>query len=972
MNEQMSIVKEAIKKAGGEIDLKEYIKIHKTSTKFLSSQKLKGRNQKDSKLGKTELNAMLFKLKKYFNELHTMSKAKERDLSSLREQFENLEKKAQHIKSFKDIELKNEKISVKETTMFKESKEAIQNQVEKLIENKKSIEIKYKNEIEYQNTLTHLIKSQKEKLQTLNDIMTTNSEKITTIKNFNINLEINNIENERKSKNLKIVFDNLHKEKTNLSQFMLYGKNQVNIITEQLALKEINLKELKREIDRENDALENSLKTDKEKVLKELKETEILKKNKHEKENEYLKLILGLDLIKKYFLDVDRQGKEINYSEIIESNEFKTFTSKKFYLKDEEKSKDSSEYLNKIFSRTDKDFYNKNFQENKSIIKPLRPETFKHNSIDHKSSEKVANSSNYTGFRASSYNRGSQEICIIYIKEINEKFQDLDIQYDDLISIYSKINYKTSFYHTNMINLNMKIINLESKKDNYKEEVQKIMSHNYQNFNDLVQNNSRFENFMVGMKKEILLSRNILMTQRFKKDMNKILSDDTKFIDYKSQYYKLHNFMSTMKSFLENINTFFKIIQKENGWLKDERNLKSFLKLGTKARADLRLIRNRLEEILQEFDKFFINGENAILPPVNLKPSNDYPNLNILNGAFLRASTIILKSPKHLLSDDFRLNAAGENEGTSVLVPYNLNNFEHRRSNFGALCNLKQNQKSSIIPPSPAFNKINFSKDEYIEDLFAYFERENCSLNEIKIKIEKLTNIGIDQVRNFMNSNITVKNNFLEMDIQYEKLLFYFFYNYENVLHLFKLIIDSEIFLKDIINTSDLNSKVKKIIEEDEIFDKILLPLTTQNKSIENEENLYVQDTEKESEDVSNSKIIKKEESTIASLRKMRQIKSVKPERVSSENKNLKARAHSGFCDDFNQHVIKKLYMPFIRERDYNKNLNQNISDVKKDTRNSSILNHYLNKKKKDIGNLAKELAIYDNPSKIIFILIRN
>ena len=73
------------------------------------------------------------------------------------------------------------------------------------------------------------------------------------------------------------------------------------------------------------------------------------------------------------------------------------------------------------------------------------------------------------------------------------------------------------------------------------------------------------------------------------------------------------------------------------------------------------------------------------------------------------------------------------------------------------------------------------------------------------------------------------------------------------------------------------------------------------------------------------------------------------------------------FCN-----VIKKLYMPFIREKDYNKNLHQNISDVKKDTRNSSILNHYLNKKNKDIGNLAKELAIYDNPSKIIFILIRN
>jgi len=967
----MSIVKEAIKKAGGEIELKEYIKTHKTSTKFLSSQKLKGRNPHISKLGKTELNAMLFKLKKYFNELHSMSNTKEKELSSLREQYENFEKKAHHIKSFKEIELKNEKISVKETSIFKESKEAIQIKIEKLIENKKSIESKYKNEIEYQNTLTHLIKSEKEKLQTLNDIMTSNSEKLTTIKNFNINLENNNIENVKKSKNLKIVLENLKKERTNLSQFMQYGKNQVNNITEQLALKEVNLKELKRAIEKENDALENSLKTDKEKVMKELKETEILKKNKYEKENEYIKLILGLDLIKKYFLDVDGNDKEINYSEILESNEYKTFTSKKYYLKEDEKPKESSENLNKIFSLTDKDFYNKNFPENKSNIKHLRPETFKHKSIEQKFLEKIEDSSSYSGFRASSLHKGSQEFCIIYVKEIKEKFQNLDIQYDDLISIYSKINYKTSFYHTNMVNLNMKIINLESKKDKYKEEVKNIMSHNYKNFNDLVQNNSRFENFMVGMKKEILLSRNVLITKRLKKDINKVLTDDTNFFDYKNQYYKFNNFMSTIKSFLENVNTFFRIIQKENGMIKDERNLKPFLKLGNKARADMRLIRIRIEEVLQEFEKFFINAENTVLPSLNRMPSNDSPNLNKLNAAFLRASTtpgIIIKSPRHLgLSGDFRLNGAGENEGTSVLVNHKLNDLDHRRNTYGFICESNQNQKFSIRPPSPPFYKINFTKDEYFEDLFAYYDRKDSSINEIKNKIEKLSNIRINQVRDFIFSNLTVKNNFLDINIQYEKTLFYFYYNYDNILHLFKLILDSEIFIKDIISTSNIDSKIKKTVEEDEFFEKILLPLTTNNKSTENNENFYVQETEKESEDIFYSNFIKKEEPTISSLQKMRQIKSVKPERVSSENKNLKSHVNTGFCDDFNQHVIKKLYMPFINNRDYNKNLNQNISDVKKDTRNSAILNHYLNKKNKDIGNLAKELAIYDNPSKIIF-----
>ena len=43
----------------------------------------------------------------------------------------------------------------------------------------------------------------------------------------------------------------------------------------------------------------------------------------------------------------------------------------------------------------------------------------------------------------------------------------------------------------------MKSINLENKKDVYTHKVNQILSNNYQNFEDLVKNNSRFANFMV-------------------------------------------------------------------------------------------------------------------------------------------------------------------------------------------------------------------------------------------------------------------------------------------------------------------------------------------------------------------------------------------------------------------------------------------------------------------------------------------
>ena len=66
--------------------------------------------------------------------------------------------------------------------------------------------------------------------------------------------------------------------------------------------------------------------------------------------------------------------------------------------------------------------------------------------------------------------------------------------------------------------------------------------------------------------------------------------------------------------------------------------------------------------------------------------------------------------------------------------------------------------------------------------------------------------------------------------------------------------------------------------------------------------------------------------------------------------------------------VIDKFYNPFIEKKSYNTKLNQNIGEVKKQTRSSALMNHYLLKKKKEIDNVAEDLIIYNNPSKILFI----
>jgi len=70
-----------------------------------------------------------------------------------------------------------------------------------------------------------------------------------------------------------------------------------------------------------------------------------------------------------------------------------------------------------------------------------------------------------------------------------------------------------------------------------------------------------------------------------------------------------------------------------------------------------------------------------------------------------------------------------------------------------------------------------------------------------------------------------------------------------------------------------------------------------------------------------------------------------------------------------NQEIIEKFYDPFIQKKTYNININNNLLKVKSDTRQSAFDSHHLRKKKNEIKNIGKELLIYQNPSKIIFLL---
>jgi len=67
-----------------------------------------------------------------------------------------------------------------------------------------------------------------------------------------------------------------------------------------------------------------------------------------------------------------------------------------------------------------------------------------------------------------------------------------------------------------------------------------------------------------------------------------------------------------------------------------------------------------------------------------------------------------------------------------------------------------------------------------------------------------------------------------------------------------------------------------------------------------------------------------------------------------------------------NQKITEKLYMPFIKDKSYKIEVNNNLTKIKEDSKNSAMFSHKLIKKKEEVEKIGRHLMIYNNPSKKI------
>ena len=266
-----------------------------------------------------QLNALLYKLKKYDNELNTYNKHKLEELNLLKDDLRKNELKLQKIQELQDIDLPEEKISIKNFNEIKLSKEDMEKQLHDLINEKRKIEYSLKNEEEYNRTIEYMLEDEQNRLFSIKKESYSIEEKIKNVNKYQkiikYNMNINEQEEEKfQELNQKIIDDIKIAEKVEENQNMTNEKVQNKIYD-----KENEVKELEEKV-RELKAYKNTdLKTSKDELKDKVENAKEFERKRINDEKKCIDIIYCLYIIQKYLYE----EKNYDKNKIILSNEYK-------------------------------------------------------------------------------------------------------------------------------------------------------------------------------------------------------------------------------------------------------------------------------------------------------------------------------------------------------------------------------------------------------------------------------------------------------------------------------------------------------------------------------------------------------------------------------------------------------------------------------------------------------------------------
>ena len=163
-----------------------------------------------------------------------------------------------------------------------------------------------------------------------------------------------------------------------------------------------------------------------------------------------------------------------------------------------------------------------------------------------------------------------KKIHKISFQEVKEKFDELDLQYDEFYDFFTKIISKANFSRKKMTSLNERLIALETQKNKYTQKVDDIILKDYKNLYDIINNAKkydeirkeqiiRFQQFIENNENNLKNAekiRNIKASQRITDiHLENIINPDLNIIKKQNAFInKCNDACAKIKFYFENIN----------------------------------------------------------------------------------------------------------------------------------------------------------------------------------------------------------------------------------------------------------------------------------------------------------------------------------------------------------------------------------------------------------------------------------
>ena len=874
-----------------------------------------------SMIKQPELNDLLYKLKKYNNEIMTYSYHKQETLNHLKNTLKLIEFKYNKLKELQDIELPEEKISVKNFNELKMSKSEIEQKLFDLIKEKQDIDYSLKNEQEYNKTIEYMFEDEQNRLLSIKRETNIIEQKLYNVGKYQKIVNDNLKKSQVKNKNYEDLDEKIDNDIKLLDQVnnkqAITNKNLENIIQskeKEIKILEDQLNELKQNKDKNINQYENEIK-------EEIEKAKEISKKRIEDEKKYIEIIHCLYIIQKYFIEEENFNKEkllsskdynilikmnSNYiSSYLDTKKVNTENSVKVNFEKIENSVNNNRIKNRALSS----FKNKNdytinstIQEDKksnnttirniSTINLNKTKSFKIN--PNKTASTFYNSNK---FDITCYNNDKNNI-----EDLVDKFKNISLSKQTLLDYNSSLMSTLSFYRHQLDDFHFKEINLEGTKKKYEKKVKEIISNNYFDFEELTKYNEKCEKFM---------EENEYFINKMKKSSKK----------------------EKMNKIIETINKDKKYSQENN---KEEEDNKS----------------NEHEQISPD-DIIFKSSKNIIMSINNFFLTCT----DLLKDIIITINNINNNDGNNGISDKKDISSKFDEDNSIFMKENNIMVETSDNPFIEAFKKLAEYQKNKEIDISYDYKLL----IQYINDLKKYVdENENIqkSINLFELKIflldkfykteDNLNNKKIDKlfVKRFLSKKTPNFNNIFN---HFSKLLVP---TISNIKSLCELINDesNKNYLDTIMkNKAEITQKInsnKKIYQSSEN----IIKNEVMGKEIKEKSRLI---NNYKSLSSSKSEIYKNEELSYDEE---------EPNSFDTQSTKKKIIKIKKKVKSIDEKIINKLYIPFLEKTVYLRKLNPNIPGIKQMTSNCSKTNFEIKKMINDVDNISNQMRIYNNP----------